>query len=101
MLRSVNRRDRQQPRHVFSSKGEIMRSRRIAILATGAVAFLAGAPVAALAATHTHSHAAAVTRSDSSGNVNGKLDRSRTDTGRLDSSSSPDHSGVSHDTSRG
>jgi hypothetical protein len=78
-----------------------MKSRRIAILATGAVALLAAAPATALAATHTHSHAAAVTRSDRSPDVKGTVDRSRSDNVRPDSSSSSDNYSVGHDTSRG
>jgi predicted NAD/FAD-dependent oxidoreductase len=78
-----------------------MKPRRIAILATGALAVLGAGPATALAATQAHSHAAAITRSDRSPDVKGSLDRSRTDNGRLDSSSSPDHSGVGNDTSRG
>jgi hypothetical protein len=78
-----------------------MKSRRIAILATSAVALLAAAPATALAMTHTHSHAASVTRSDRSPDVKGKLDTSRADNGRPDPSSSADHSSVGNDTSRG
>ena len=78
-----------------------MKSRRIAVLIPAAVVALATAPGAtALAATHAHSHATAVTRSDRSRDVGGNVDRSRSDNVRPDTSSSPDNSTVGHDSNR-
>jgi hypothetical protein len=77
-----------------------MTSRRIAILATGAVAGLAVTPATVIAATHTHSNAAKVSRLDRSRDVGGSVDRSRSENVRPDSSSSPDNSGVGHDSNR-
>jgi hypothetical protein len=102
MLRSVNRRDHHTGRGTSSqTKEEVMKSRRIAILAAGAVTLLAVAPATSLAATHSPAHQSAVTRSDRSPDVKGSIDRSRADNGRPDSSSSADYSNGAHDTSRG
>lgn len=79
-----------------------MKSRRIAILLPAATLFLSVAPLTqAASASQVRAHAPAVSRSDSSRDVNekaGNPDKSRSDNGRPDTStSSSDTTGTGHD----